>query len=225
MPIAVLCLTLDIIYLVVGSISFSLTGYSGGTEVFVWSLVVLVIAIALYLYRVLVEDKSKLRWSLDAPATADEQARRSRGAPDRPAGRRAPPACQDAITWPLPRSRSRATAVRRASSTTARRTPASAAARGRRRRSRPPTTRRSARSTVATGCSAGRRSAASGILCLAVGFTNHVSLLFLIPAGLMTWFMLLPAGGAAPPLARDQRADATLDAARGVIVATRTTRP
>ena len=33
---------------------------------------VLVIAIALYLYRVLVEDKSKLRWSLDAPATADE---------------------------------------------------------------------------------------------------------------------------------------------------------
>jgi amino acid transporter len=71
-PIAVLCLTLDIIYLVVGSISFSLTGYSGGTEVFVWSLVVLVIAIALYLYRVLVEDKSKLRWSLDAPATADE---------------------------------------------------------------------------------------------------------------------------------------------------------
>jgi amino acid transporter len=71
-PIAVVCLTLDIIYLVVGSVSFSLTGYSGGTEVFVWSLAVLVIAIALYLYRVLVEDKSKLRWSLDAPATADE---------------------------------------------------------------------------------------------------------------------------------------------------------
>jgi amino acid transporter len=71
-PIAVLCLTLDTIYLVVGSVSFSLTGYSGGTEVFLWSLVVLVIAIALYLYRVLVEDKSKLRWSLDAPATADE---------------------------------------------------------------------------------------------------------------------------------------------------------
>jgi acetoin utilization protein AcuC len=37
------------------------------------SLVVLVIAIALYLYRVLVEDKSKLRWSLDAPATTDER--------------------------------------------------------------------------------------------------------------------------------------------------------
>ena len=71
-PIAVLCLTLDIIYLAVGSISFSLTGYSGGTEVFIWSLAVLVVAIALYLYRVLVEDKSKLRWSLDAPATADE---------------------------------------------------------------------------------------------------------------------------------------------------------
>jgi amino acid transporter len=72
-PIAFICLTLDIIYLVVGSISFSLTGYSGGTEVFIWSLAVLVVAIALYVYRVLVEDKGKLRWSLDAPATVDEQ--------------------------------------------------------------------------------------------------------------------------------------------------------
>ena len=71
-PIAFICLTLDIIYLVVGSISFSLTGYSGGTEVFIWSLIVLAIAILLYLYRVLVEDKSKLRWSLDAPSTVDE---------------------------------------------------------------------------------------------------------------------------------------------------------
>jgi amino acid transporter len=72
-PIAFVCLTLDIIYLVVGSVSFSLTGYSGGTQVFIWSLLVLVIAIALYVYRVLVEDKGKLRWSLDAPATIDDQ--------------------------------------------------------------------------------------------------------------------------------------------------------
>ena len=80
-PLAVLCLVLDIIYLVVGSISFSLTGYSGGSEVFVWGLIVLVIAIALYIYRVVVEDKAPLRWSLDAPATpAEEQADSQRSA-------------------------------------------------------------------------------------------------------------------------------------------------
>jgi hypothetical protein len=36
---------------------------------------VLVVAIALYIYRVVVEDKAPLRWRLDAPATpAEEQA-------------------------------------------------------------------------------------------------------------------------------------------------------
>jgi hypothetical protein len=66
---------LDIVYLVVGSISFNLTGYSGGSEVFIWGLIVLVIAVALYIYRVVVEDKAPLRWSLPAPATpADETA-------------------------------------------------------------------------------------------------------------------------------------------------------
>ena len=64
---------LDIIYLVVGSISFSLTGYSGGSEVFIWGLIVLVIAVALYIYRVVVEDKGQLRWSLPAPATPAEE--------------------------------------------------------------------------------------------------------------------------------------------------------
>jgi len=71
--LAVLCLVLDIIYLVIGSISFNLTGYSGGSEVFVWGLIVLVVAIALYIYRVVVEDKAPLRWSLDAPATPAEE--------------------------------------------------------------------------------------------------------------------------------------------------------
>jgi len=70
---AVLCLVLDIVYLVVGSISFSLTGYPGGSQVFVAGLVVLVIAVLLYIYRVVVEDKAKLRWSLPAPTMPDEQ--------------------------------------------------------------------------------------------------------------------------------------------------------
>ena len=66
-----LCLVLDIVYLVVGSISFNLTGYAGGAQVFWWGLIVLVIAVALYIYRVVVEDKGKLRWSLEP--TVEEQ--------------------------------------------------------------------------------------------------------------------------------------------------------
>jgi amino acid transporter len=71
--LAVLCLVLDIVYLVVGSISFNLTGYSGGSEVFIWGLIVVVISVALYIYRVMVEDKAPLRWSLPAPATPAEE--------------------------------------------------------------------------------------------------------------------------------------------------------
>jgi amino acid transporter len=72
-PIAVLCLLLDILYLAIGSWSFSLTGYSGGNQVFVWGLLVILLAVLLYIYRVVVEDKSKLRWSLPAPATPAEE--------------------------------------------------------------------------------------------------------------------------------------------------------
>ena len=72
-PLAVLCLVLDIVYLAVGSISFNLTGYSGGGEVFGWGFAVLVIAIALYVYRVMVEDKAPLRWKLPAPSTPAEE--------------------------------------------------------------------------------------------------------------------------------------------------------
>ena len=72
-PLAVLCLVLDIVYVAVGSWSFSLTGYAGGSEVFLWGLIVLVIAVALYVYRVVVEDKAPLRWKLDAPAMPAEE--------------------------------------------------------------------------------------------------------------------------------------------------------
>jgi amino acid transporter len=72
-PLAVLCLVLDIVYVAVGSWSFSLTGYAGGSEVFLWGLIVLVIAVALYVYRVVVEDKAPLRWKLDAPVMPAEE--------------------------------------------------------------------------------------------------------------------------------------------------------
>jgi amino acid transporter len=71
--VAVLCLVLDIVYLAVGSWSFSLTGYAGGNQVFVWGLIVIVIAVLLYIYRVVVEDKAKLRWRLPAPTMPNEE--------------------------------------------------------------------------------------------------------------------------------------------------------
>ena len=45
-------------------------------------------------------------------------------------------------------------------------------------------------STAATGAWAGSRFGGFGLICVAVGLTRPVSLLFLIPAGMMTWFTL-----------------------------------
>ena len=66
------CLVYDIILLVVGSISFKLTGYPGGLTVLWASLIVLGIAVALYIYRTVVEDKQPLTWRLPAPTMPDE---------------------------------------------------------------------------------------------------------------------------------------------------------
>ena len=70
--VAVFCLTCDIIFLVVGSTSFALTGYAGGNQVFIWGLIVVVIAVLLYLYRVLVEDKAKIQWRIPTPSVPEE---------------------------------------------------------------------------------------------------------------------------------------------------------
>jgi amino acid transporter len=70
--IAGVLLVYDIVLICVGSISFSLTGYPGGLTTFVMGLVVLVIALLLYVYRVLVEDKRPWQWSMpdEAPSAA-----------------------------------------------------------------------------------------------------------------------------------------------------------
>jgi amino acid transporter len=73
-PIAWLCLVYDIVLLIVGAISFKLTGYGSGYSVLWWSLAIPVIAIVAYIWRVKVEDKKPLRWSLPAPTTPEEEA-------------------------------------------------------------------------------------------------------------------------------------------------------
>lgn len=70
--VAVFLLVCDIVFIVVGSTSFALTGYAGGSQVFVWGLIVVVIAILLYLYRVLVEDKAKLQWRIPTPSMPED---------------------------------------------------------------------------------------------------------------------------------------------------------
>jgi amino acid transporter len=73
-PVAWFCLVYDFILLVVGSISFKLTGYGSSWTILAWSLVVPVVAFLAYVWRVVVEDKKPLRWSLPAPKTPEEEA-------------------------------------------------------------------------------------------------------------------------------------------------------
>lgn len=62
--IAAAMVVYDIVLLAVGSVSFSLTGYPGGIGTFVGGIAILVIAVLLYIYRTLVEDKRPWRWSI-----------------------------------------------------------------------------------------------------------------------------------------------------------------
>jgi len=70
-PIAVFLLICDMIFLVVGSLSFHLTGY-GGYEELLLGLCILAISLVLYVYRVVVQDKRPLKLALWAPSTPDE---------------------------------------------------------------------------------------------------------------------------------------------------------
>jgi amino acid transporter len=71
--IAWLCLVYDIILLVVGSISFKLTGYGTSWSILAWSLVVPIVGVLAYIWRTVVEDKKPLRWSLPAASTPEEE--------------------------------------------------------------------------------------------------------------------------------------------------------
>jgi amino acid transporter len=72
--VAWFCLVYDFILLVVGAISFKLTGYGSSWSILAWSLVVPVFALVAYIWRVVVEDKKPLQWKLPAPTTLEEEA-------------------------------------------------------------------------------------------------------------------------------------------------------
>jgi amino acid transporter len=75
-PIAVLCIIYDIILLVIGSWAGAITGYDApGTHTSLyWALAVLVIAVLLYLYRVIVEDKTSVPLRIETPTMPEEAA-------------------------------------------------------------------------------------------------------------------------------------------------------
>jgi amino acid transporter len=72
--VAWFCLVYDFVLLVVGAISFRLTGYGSSWSILAWSLVVPVFALLAYVWRVVVEDKKPLQWRLPAPSTLEEEA-------------------------------------------------------------------------------------------------------------------------------------------------------
>ena len=65
-------LVYDIIILVVGSLSFKLTGYGEYKELLV-GIFVLALSLAFFAYRVVVEDKGKLTLTMPTPRTPDEE--------------------------------------------------------------------------------------------------------------------------------------------------------
>jgi len=69
-PIAVFLLLYDIVLIGIGSWSFSLTGYPGGATTFITAIGILVMAVLLYIYRTVVEDRQKLRWRIPAAPSA-----------------------------------------------------------------------------------------------------------------------------------------------------------
>jgi amino acid transporter len=67
-PVAWFLLACDLVFLIVGSLSFKLTGYGDYKELFI-GIGILAISLVLYVIRVVVEDKKKLQWRLpDDPA-------------------------------------------------------------------------------------------------------------------------------------------------------------
>ena len=70
LPIAAIVVVFDTMLLAIGSVSFKITGYGSGWKVFWVGLAVLALSLVLYVYRVVVQDKQKLRFRLrDEPPT------------------------------------------------------------------------------------------------------------------------------------------------------------
>ena len=77
-PLGAVLLTLNTVFLVFGGFIYSggflgIEGYGYGWDKTRWGLLVLVLALALYVFRHVVQDKQPIRWREDVPATPEEE--------------------------------------------------------------------------------------------------------------------------------------------------------
>ena len=77
-PLGALLLTANVVFLIAGGFIYSggflgIDGYGYGWDKTRWGLLVLLLAIALWAFRHIVQDKEKLRWREEVPATPEEQ--------------------------------------------------------------------------------------------------------------------------------------------------------
>ena len=77
-PLGAVLLTLNTVFLVFGGFIYSggflgIEGYGYGWDKTRWGLLVLVVALALYIFRHVVQDKQPIRWREDVPATPEEE--------------------------------------------------------------------------------------------------------------------------------------------------------
>jgi amino acid transporter len=77
-PLGALLLTANFVFLVFGGFVYSggflgIDGYGYGWDKTRWGLLVLLVALALYIYRHVVQDKQPIRWREPVPATPEEE--------------------------------------------------------------------------------------------------------------------------------------------------------
>jgi amino acid transporter len=77
-PLGAVLLTLNTVFLVFGGFIYSggflgIEGYGYGWDKTRWGLLVLIVALALYIFRHVVQDKQPIRWREDVPATPEEE--------------------------------------------------------------------------------------------------------------------------------------------------------
>jgi hypothetical protein len=77
-PLAGLLLTANLVFLIAGGFIYSggflgIEGYGYGWDKTRWGLLVLVLAIALYVIRHVLQDKQPMHWREEVPLTPEEQ--------------------------------------------------------------------------------------------------------------------------------------------------------
>ena len=78
MPLGAVLLTANLVFLIVGGFIYSggflgIEGYGYGWDKTRWGLLVLLLALVLYVFRHVVQDKQPINWREEVPATPEEQ--------------------------------------------------------------------------------------------------------------------------------------------------------